>query len=289
MAGASPIVSETFGKVAHPPPRIRMESRTKSSGKDLTLIMVISLRKNLLRFCSPTKSRICAGSVSAGLLHGTLIKDLTLAALNESLCLSVEIEEWPGEGLDRAHRAYTGAPMGRSLPRCVPLEELGVLSQSRLRHCLVSLSCSRSHFFRDNSFADRGQRNASQLQVLYPKRNADNRDEVKQSRRHMPERQPDAGKDEPYHVPDGPQGPSANIIFLRKFPSADCFLAEWKECELAYNEACLTQGMPTTDTYANSPAIHQASPIHTPPRINQSRLPIARIIFSFFSVLRTAH
>ncbi len=46
------------------------------------------------------------------MLHGAAIEDLTLAALNESLCLSVEVEERAGEGLDRAHRAGAGTAKG---------------------------------------------------------------------------------------------------------------------------------------------------------------------------------
>jgi hypothetical protein len=40
--------------------------------------------------------------------------------------------------------------------------------------------------------------------MLYSEWNTDNRDEVKQSRRHMSDRQPDAGKDKPEQVANHP-------------------------------------------------------------------------------------
>ena len=50
--------------------------------------------------------------LSAGLLHGTVIEDLALVALNEAFCLPVKIKEWAGEGFDCAHRADTGTAEG---------------------------------------------------------------------------------------------------------------------------------------------------------------------------------
>src|SRR4030042_4944463 len=46
------------------------------------------------------------------LLHRAVIKDLAFAALNKAFCLPVEIENWAGKGLDRAHRADLGTAEG---------------------------------------------------------------------------------------------------------------------------------------------------------------------------------
>jgi hypothetical protein len=48
------IVSETFGRVAHPPLRITMETSRKKKKKDLALFMVYLIKKE---FSSPTPRR----------------------------------------------------------------------------------------------------------------------------------------------------------------------------------------------------------------------------------------
>ncbi len=92
MAGASRIVSDTFGRVAHPPPRARKESRTKRGRKGLTLLMATSSRtiaidgrtrecarqsrpRNLRNLtgragprCSPWQSPYPSRNIDAGLL-----------------------------------------------------------------------------------------------------------------------------------------------------------------------------------------------------------------------------
>ena len=159
-----------------------------------------------------------------------------------------------------------------------------VFRKAASRCFLIGLSCSRCRFFRDNRFADRGQCNTSQFQVLYPKRDTDNRDEVKSKPKSTcPIASQTPAKMNHITFPTVPRT-GADIIFLFKFFSTDCFLAEWKECEPADNEACLTPGNADDRHIRHKPAIHQASPIHTPPRMNQRRLPIARTVFSFLSV-----
>jgi hypothetical protein len=46
------------------------------------------------------------------LLHRAVIKDLAFAALDKAFRLPVEIEDWAGKGLDRAHRADLGTAEG---------------------------------------------------------------------------------------------------------------------------------------------------------------------------------
>ncbi len=46
------------------------------------------------------------------MLHRAVIKDLAFAALDKAFCLPVEIEDWAGKGLDRAHRADLGTAEG---------------------------------------------------------------------------------------------------------------------------------------------------------------------------------
>ena len=59
------------------------------------------------------------------------------------------------------------ARTGRSRPLCASLSGVGRASAKPPPFLLVSLSCSRSQFFRDNGFANRGQRNTGRLQVLF--------------------------------------------------------------------------------------------------------------------------
>ena len=47
-AGTSLIFSVTFGKVAHPPARVRTETNRKKKEKDLARFMAISSRENFI-------------------------------------------------------------------------------------------------------------------------------------------------------------------------------------------------------------------------------------------------
>jgi hypothetical protein len=49
VVGTPSIVSETFGKVAHPPPRVTMETNRKKEKKDLALFIGYLIKKE---FCS---------------------------------------------------------------------------------------------------------------------------------------------------------------------------------------------------------------------------------------------
>ena len=70
--------------------------------------------------------------VSAGLLHGTVIKDLAFAGLNEAFCLPVKIKDWAGEGLDRAHWPGTGTFEGTA---------------DALFKCWASLVIKKRHYY----------------------------------------------------------------------------------------------------------------------------------------------
>ncbi len=99
--------------------------------------------------------------------HGAAIEDLTLAALNESLCLSIEVEERAGEGLDRAHRAGAGTAKGTA----DRLFEYWASLVIEKRHCDVveSLADKVELAFKSNSIMARreGAVRGVSLPVLY--------------------------------------------------------------------------------------------------------------------------
>ena len=98
---------------------------------------------------------MCAGSVSAGLLYGTVIEDLTFAALNESLCLPVEVKKRTGEGLDRAHRAGPGTAK-RTADRLFEYWASLVI-EKRHRDIVESLADKIELAFKSNSIMVRGK------------------------------------------------------------------------------------------------------------------------------------
>ena len=57
MVGASSIISETFGKVAHPPPKVTIETNRKKKRKDLALFTVYPIKKGFYshRFRGPQR------------------------------------------------------------------------------------------------------------------------------------------------------------------------------------------------------------------------------------------
>ncbi|MNT94003.1 hypothetical protein D3C72_2355940 [compost metagenome] len=54
-------------------------------------------------------------------------------------------------------------------------------------------------------------------------------------------------------------------------------LPNGKKVKVPITKQALPQGIPMIEIKASSPASHQARPITTPPRMNQRKLPIARM------------
>jgi hypothetical protein len=76
----------------------------------------------------------------------------------------------------------------------------------------ILVACRRCNFLGHNGLANRGKRNSRKFQVLYSKRNADDRYETRGSRQHMTNSEPNAGKDEPNDIANGAKYPRANIV-----------------------------------------------------------------------------
>ena len=112
-------------------------------------------------------SCICPGSLSAGLLHGTVIEDLAFSGLNKTFCLPVKIKDWAGKRLDRTHGAGTGTIKGTAdglRNYCASL-----VIEKRHRYIVKSLADKIELAFKSNSIMVRreGAVRGVSLTVLY--------------------------------------------------------------------------------------------------------------------------
>ena len=166
---------------------------------------------------------------------------------------------------------------------------LCVLPQSRHRCFLIGLSCSRCHFFETIVLPIGASAIPASFRCCIPNGIPIIVMKLSKAEDTWPIANQTPAKMNHIMFPTVPRDPVPISSFCVSSFRLMASLPKGKNVNWPITKHALPQGMPTTDTYASRPAIHHASPIHTPPRINQSRLPIARIVFPFPDILRPTH
>lgn len=119
----------------------------------------------------------------------------------------------------------------------IPEGGLGACTKRSNRRLCIGPASSLSYFFRHHGFTDWGQGDTGQLQVLDTERDANDADEAQDSRAYMPQRQPDAGEQEPDDVAQHAKAAVTEVSGLVELLAADSLLAEREEGELTDNKA----------------------------------------------------
>lgn len=119
------------------------------------------------------------------------------------------------------------------------IPEGGLGAGAKRSNCRLGIgpTSSLSNFFQHNGLTDWGQGDTGQLQVLNAKWDTDDAYEAQDGRANVPQRQPDAGEQEPDDVAKHAKSAIADVGGLVELFAAYSFLTERKKGELAYDEA----------------------------------------------------